>query len=476
VDQESVAAQPDWTFHIDDTNAVAFGRIVSSAAVTDVDGTDVVIFGGGATVYVLAADTTNPDGEQLAALCLDPRDIGAARCGGNDHGQVEVESSPAVVHNPDGSLQIVVGMDVHNGRNIGRTGVVSSTLRHTGSGWSLTPDWKFDPEGDGVGDIDGATYRGANLLTQGSGTGFGCASVWGSPAVDLEAGLVFFGTGSCGSPGIEVGEDAWAVDLHTGAFVWDYDTPRVNEDWDDDYGASPNLLANDLVGFGSKDGSYYALSRSTGLPAWVAHVGESGHATDGFAVGGVIGTPSVGEVSGRQAVFTTTALSTPIYEPFDEGHPQSWADRSLAEDPGRMLSLSAIDAESGAILWRTPLSRQSYGAPTYSNGVVLVPSTFSAELLAFQADTGVLLSAMPVAGASSSSPTVVGDTIYLGAGTRTSDLEFKAFGASAAEAFFGMSPLSPASGLFAYRIVAPEVAQIPAIPPSPVAPFGPPPR
>ena len=84
--------------------------------------------------------------------------------------------------------------------------------------------------------------------------------------------------------------------------------------------------------------------------------------------------------------------------------------------------------------------------------MVLVPSTFSAELLAFHADTGVLLSAMPVVGAPSSSPTVVGDTIYLGGGTRTSDVEFKAFGASAAETLLGASPLSPASGLFAYRI------------------------
>lgn len=476
IDQEGPAT-PAWTFQITDTNAVAFGRIVSSAAVTEVDGTELVIFSGGATIYVLAADSADPAGTELASLCLDPRDIGVARCAGTDSGQVEIESSPAVIDNPDGSLQIVVGMDVHNGRNVGRTGVVSSTLRHDIDGWTLTPDWKFDPEGDGVGDPDGVTYTGDDLLTVGSGTGFGCASVWGSPAVDVEEELVFFGTGSCGSPGIEVGEDAWAVDLSSGTLVWRYDTPRVNEDWDDDYGASPNLLPNGLVGFGSKDGAYYALDRTAGRePVWVARVGQSGHITDGFAVGGIIGTPAVGTVSGRPAVFATTALSTPIAEPLDEGHPQSWADTSLGEDPGRMLSLTAVDAETGAILWRSPLSRQSYGAPTFANGVVLVPSTFSAELLAFHADTGALLSAMPVFGASSSSPTVVGDTIYLGAGTRTSDLEFKAFGMSAAEAFLGASPLSPASGLFAYRIVAPSVAPVPTVPQGPAAPFGPPPQ
>ncbi len=468
VDQGAPVATPRWTFHIDDTNAVAFGRIVSTASVATIKGTRVVVFGGGSTLYVLDAD----DGRPLARLCLDPRDDPALRCRSTPEGtQVEIESSPAVIPRADGA-QIVVGLDVHNGADVGRTGIVSSTLRRLGGRWSLTPDWKFDPEG-GTG--DGATYTGPDLLTRHAGTGYGCASVWGSATVDVTNGLVFFGTGSCSAPGIEVGEDAFAVDLRTGARVWRYDTPRVSEGWDDDFGASPNLLPHGRVGFGSKDGSYYALDRRTGRPAWITQVGQSGHVTGGFAVGGIIGTPAIGLVSGRPAVFTTTALSTPIYQPVDEGDPSGWVDTSLVDDPARMLSLTAIDAETGAILWRSPLARQSYGAPTYANGVVLVPSTFSAQLLAVQADTGVVLSVMPVAGASSSSPTVVGDTIYLGAGTRTSDLEFKAFGASAADALIGTSPLSPASGLFAYRILAPDLVATPPLPQGPAAPFGPPP-
>ncbi|MFL6204181.1 MAG: PQQ-binding-like beta-propeller repeat protein [Acidimicrobiales bacterium] len=451
VSQGGVEAKATWTFHVPDPSHVAFGRIVSSASVASVDGTRVVIFGGGATLYVLDA----ADGHELAHLCLDPRADPAVRCNKAPSGtQVEVESSPAVV-TKGAAAQIVVGIDVHNRPDVGRTGVVSSLLRHRRSGWSLEPTWKLDPEGD---DGRGATYRGPDLLTTGSGTGAGCASVWGSPAVDVPDGLVFFGTGSCGADGVEVGEDAYAADLRTGELVWRYDTPRVDEDWDDDYGASPNLLPGGLVGFGSKDGSYYALDRLTGGLAWIAHVGQSGHVTDGFAVGGIIGTPAVGTVAGRAAVFATTALSTPIAEPLDEGDPAAWPDTTLAEDPGRLLSLSAIDAATGRVLWRTPLARQSYGAPTYADGVVLVPSTFSAELLAFHADTGALLSAMPVVGAPSSSPTVVGDTIFLGGGTRTSDLEFKAFGASAAETVLGASPLSPASGLFAYRIALATVA------------------
>ena len=67
--------EPLWTFEIDDTNGVSFGRIVSSPTVTDIDDTRVVLFAGGATVYALDAATGAP----LTTLCLDPRTDALAR-------------------------------------------------------------------------------------------------------------------------------------------------------------------------------------------------------------------------------------------------------------------------------------------------------------------------------------------------------------------------------------------------------------
>src|SRR5207248_3243921 len=43
----------NWTYTIDDTSNVGFGHIVSSAAYAVVGGRGVVVFGGGATLYVL---------------------------------------------------------------------------------------------------------------------------------------------------------------------------------------------------------------------------------------------------------------------------------------------------------------------------------------------------------------------------------------------------------------------------------------
>jgi hypothetical protein len=246
----------------------------------------------------------------------------------------------------------------------------------------------------------------------------------------------------------------WAVDLKTGALQWAFHPPRESTRLDDDFGASPNVLPGGLVGNGGKDGWYYAVAEKPAADgsaalAWANHVGEAGHVTTDFAVGGVIGTPAVGKVGDEDAIFITTAISTPIGAPLDDG---GSLDRSLTEDPGRMLSLSAVRVSDGALLWRSPLARQSYGAPTYANGVVLVPATFDFSLQAYDASTGVLLATIPLAGAPSSAPAIVGDHVFIGAGTRTTDAEFKAFGGGALDPLVGPSPLSPASGVYAFRL------------------------
>jgi polyvinyl alcohol dehydrogenase (cytochrome) len=431
---------PRWTFTIDDTNGVAFGRIVSSAAVTTVGGQRLVLFGGGATLYALDATT----GERVASICLDPRSDPAVRCQGSG-GQVEVESSPAVV-TVAGETRVLVGLDVHNDDDVGRTGLVAVALAAEPAP-HFEPRWKLDPEGP-------ATYTGDDLLTAGSGTGDGCASVWASPAVDIARGLAFFGTGSCSVDGVTSGESMWAADLVSGALQWVYHPPRTSTRLDDDFGASPNVLPGGLVGNGSKDGWYYAVEEQPAADgsatlAWASHVGESGHATEDFAVGGVIGTPAVGDVGGEPAIFVTTAISTPVAGPFDNGFS---LDESLKDDPGRMLSLSALRASDGTVLWRSPLARQSYGAPTFANGVLLVPSTFDFSLQAFDASTGLLLASIPLAGAPSSAPAIVGDRVFIGAGTRTTDAEFKAFGGGALDPVVGPSPLSPLSGVYSFRL------------------------
>lgn len=420
-----------WTFEVTDGNDVYVGPIVGSAAIADVAGTRVVITPGGATLYVLDAG----DGSVLASLCTDPRAHTETRCAGSAS-HIEILSSPAVFER-DGATWIVVGTDVHNQRDVGRTGVLA--VRVDADPWTLDPVWKFDPETGlayttdaGMDGEEGFVHT-EDPITYDHGSGDGCGGVWSSPAVDPANGMVFFGTASCSEDGPSSGESMWGIDLDSGGFRWQYDVRGEQEQsrrWDDDFGASPNLLPGGLVGEGNKDGTYYAVNRLTGEPLWKAHVGQSGRVDTDFAIGGMIGTAAVGEVFDEPAVFATTAISTPVTD--------QQPDPTLLEDPARMLSIHAFSAIDGRLLWRSPLSRQSYGAPTYARGVLFVPSTVDVAINVFDADSGVLLRRVHVNGAPSSAPAIVGDSIYVGSGTTEQGL-----------------PLDDLSGIWAFRM-APE--------------------
>jgi outer membrane protein assembly factor BamB len=410
VDAETGAVK--WTYEVDDRNNIYVG-LVSSPAVPKISGKRVVLFGRGGTLYML--DGSN--GNVLARACIDPRLPTATRCAGSQ-GHIQIESSPSFVW-VDSQPWVVVGLDVHDDRDVGRTGVVALRIDvPVGTGaWGMTPLWKFDPENH-------QTYTGPDLLWTGAGTGTGCAGSWSSPSVDVDGDMVFFGTGSCSIGSLEdgpwSGESLYGVHLRTGEFRWQYN-PRIDRGQstrlDDDFGASTNLLPFGRVGDGSKDGWYYGLNRdrpdvsAIGPGEWASHAGQAGHAGGDFAIGGMIGSAAVGDAGKRPAIFATTAISTPLNDGSDG------LDKTLLEDPGRLFSLHAIDAENGKILWRSPLSRQSYGAPTYANGLVFVPSTVAFSLLVFHADTGALLRILPLNGAPSSAPAIVGNSIYMGTGT-----------------------------------------------------------
>ena len=253
--------------------------------------------------------------------------------------------------------------------------------------------------------------------------------------------MVFLGTSSCSvgslATGPWSGESLYGITLRTGEFRWQYN-PRIDRGestrLDDDFAATPNLLPNGRVGDGSKDGWYYSLKRrradsnEIGPGEWATHAGQAGHAGQDFSIGGMIGSAAVGKSRNQPTIFATTAISTPLNQNSDG------LDVTLLEDPGRLLSIHAMRAGDGKILWRSPFSSASYGAPTYARGVVYVPSTAGFGIYVFHADTGALLRILPLNGAPSSAPAIVGNSIYAGAGTTNQGI-----------------PIERLSGIWAFR-------------------------
>jgi outer membrane protein assembly factor BamB len=460
---DAKTGQKLWTFTVDDANRVAFGRIVSTASVgrVNVPGVgpvDAVLFGGGGTLYALAPGRAGPT--VLARIAVDPRTEELRNQQASNPPQIEIESSPVVGHFPDGD-RIYVGMDVHNRAHVGRTGLLAFGLRSNAGGstpYRFELLYKFDPE----------TGLARHTLTDGSGTGWGCGGVWSSPIVAPEAndgnGVVAFGTSNCDNASqseaaAEIArETMFGIDATTGEELWRFQ-PRPANEVDDDFGSSAQLLPGGAAGEGGKDGWYYARDLVTGAERWKTRAAQAGHLNTGFAIGGFIGTPAVGVVrdpiskAARPAVFACSAIPTPFGTPIDQGG--NPLDGSLLNDPARLFSLSAIDSQTGTILWRSPLALPCYGHVTYANGLVFASVTFGFRIQAFDAGTGLPLWLTPTLGAPSGAPVVVGDMLYFGTGTRETDAEFKAFGdrlQTFASGPLGEHPLSRLSGIFAYRL------------------------
>jgi outer membrane protein assembly factor BamB len=332
--------------------------------------------------------------------------------------------------------------------------MLSLKLLREGNGtWRFVPLWKFDPETEQVVPFTDTREE--------AGASHGCGGIWATPAVDVAHKLVFFGTASCSQEHVSAGvpaEGEFAVDAMTGEKVWSYRPPVANQafgDQDADFGASPNVYdvgTEQLVGNGRKSAEYFIFNRVSG--ALKAHplVGQPGvqPGDPDFAVGGFIGTPAVGhDKNGVLRIIGATAIPIPLDS--NDG-----ATYTLPSDPQKTTwAVRALDPATGDPVWEYQLDGPSYGATSIVNGVVLVPDTFSSNLLVLDAADGHPLTMIPIPAPPASTPVAVGDSVYMGGGTRETDAEYKNFGdgLQPATPVIGNEPLSPINGIFAFRLV-----------------------
>ncbi|HWW45961.1 MAG TPA: PQQ-binding-like beta-propeller repeat protein, partial [Acidimicrobiia bacterium] len=233
------------------------GLVTSSAWYEPGNGTrpDLVIFGGGYTLYALNAHTGalywrhNYTGQPALA----PRpDVDGAR----------IFSSPVVSGDT-----VLFAVDV-DGQRTERGYVVAANL-NTGS-----PVWTYQTDEDAAG----------HLLNN------GCGNVWSSGSILPQAGLVVFDEADCHFTNPPpTAETVFALHIDTGRLAWRFQPHRPDNKCDFDFGASANvgLAAGGtatFVGVGGKDGTYYSLDPTTGRLRWKTNV-----VFGGFS-GGFIGT------------------------------------------------------------------------------------------------------------------------------------------------------------------------------------------
>jgi len=396
LDAESGAVH--WTFEVDCQNAVLpipprclapgqlepdrtgtdGGLIVGAAAVSG----GRVYFGGGRTLYCLDAVTGKLVWKRV--LCGNPDD---ASCGQDENDPALIYSSAVVT---GGSVIVGVSVDGADGY---RGSIVAVDAASGGMKWRFEVDPILDANGNPALDAMGNVIGGMNR---------GCGDAWSTGAVDEANGLIFFGTADCQSDATPPYHEAiLALNVATGKVVWVY-RPRTSDTCDFDFGASVNLIDvgdAQLVGEGSKDGTYYVLDRKTGTLVWKTNVvfgGSSGGFLGSAAFDGtrIYGGTGIGELGG------------PLCMP---GNPNDM----MVENP----SFHAFDAATGAIQWEN--NQANTFAPTSVSGSAVfngVGSLLPPELRVYDAGTGATLASFKAGGAVNSGAAIVGKTIYFGAG------------------------------------------------------------
>jgi outer membrane protein assembly factor BamB len=290
-------------------------------------------------------------------------------------------------------------------------------------------------------------------------------------------GLAIFGTGNCAAdptPATAVAhgdyvdnQTVFALDPVTGVRVWNFVEPYNQYDnnsnepgaGDDDFGSSPMLAsvpsssvpaskcagsrdATSLVVQGSKSGYAYGLCQSTGAEIWQVQVAQPGQLSPSLigSVGGVLGSGALGVSNGRPTAFFTSSIPLPFAGDGVSlsGHGSSGdcsdltqeeetllplcPDLSLFSNPTRLLSLRAVDAATGAVVWKAP-AVPTYAAATYTNGVVFDPETTAFGVAAYDADTGTPLWAFPLGASPASAAAIVGNSVFLGSGESEGTIE-----------------------------------------------------
>ncbi|MDD9369325.1 MAG: PQQ-binding-like beta-propeller repeat protein [Acidimicrobiales bacterium] len=229
-------------------------------------------------------------------------------------------------------------------------------------------------------------------LTRGDATEGPGVSIWSSPAVDTERGVLYVGTGQAYALPAPARSDALlALDLRTGEEVWttqftsgDAWTITDPSGLDADVGAAPNLFeadGTDAVGVGDKAGAYRALDRDTGDILWERQL------TEGGAQGGVMASAAVADST--------------VYVASNDG--------------GRDAVLAALDADTGEERWRSDVGAHVTGPVTWANGVLYLADD-SGRIAAYDADGGAQLWAHEVPFPAAGGVAVVDGTIYAGWG------------------------------------------------------------
>jgi alcohol dehydrogenase (cytochrome c) len=289
-------------------------------------------------------------------------------------------------------------------------------------------------------------------------------NLWGNPGVNSGGGLwyapsfdargdIYLGIGNpgplFGTTSYPLGSSRPGPDLYTdsvvklspaGKLLWYYQlTPHDLYDWDlQDPPVLSTANGRPVVIDGGKAGILIELDAQTGKLLWQRPVGgHDGHTNDGLlsehatptshgplparyclepSIYGGILTQLASNGSTTFAAVNDLALpATPAGYTGSEAAVVNGVENAGGE-------MVAVNQDTGAIVWDTPLPSSPYGAATVTNDVVFT-TTFKGDLYALDAATGAILFKTPMSANSNAPVAIDGDYVIAGAGVALSSAQ-----------------------------------------------------
>src|SRR5580693_6652 len=280
--------------------------------------------------------------------------------------------------------------------------------------------------------------------------------LWGNPGVNSGGGLwyqpsfdaqgnIYLGIGNpgpvFGTKKYPLGSSRPGPDLYTdsvvklspaGKLLWYYQlTPHDLYDWDLQ---NPPVLTTangrPVVIAGGKAGIMIELDAQTGKLLWQRPVGgHTGHENDGLLTehatptshdplpakyclepslyGGMLTQLASNGSTAFAAVNDFALAASPT------GFTGSIASQTRAFD-NAVGEMVAVNQDTGAIIWDTPLPSSPFGAATVTNDVVFT-TTFKGDLYALDATSGAILVKTPLSAGTNAPVAVDGDYVIAGA-------------------------------------------------------------
>ncbi len=241
-------------------------------------------------------------------------------------------------------------------------------------------------------------------------------------------------------PGPDLYTDSVVKLSAAGKLLWYYQlTPHDLYDWDlQDPPVLSTANGRPVVIDGGKAGILIELDAQTGQLLWKRPVGgHDGHENDGLLTEHATPTSHAGlpakyclepSIYGGMLTQLASNGSATFAAVNDLALPATPAgytgsEAAVLQDVENAVGeMVAVNQDTGTVEWDTPLPSSPYGAATVTNGVVFT-TTFKGDLYALDATTGAILYKTPLSAGSNAPVAVDGDYVIAGAGAALSSKE-----------------------------------------------------